>query len=137
MHPSALSTLQSGSLALTKNQHSAIDPIVFVDKKEPEIIYRLTGEFEYIEKDAAEFFLSLKEILRKLKKLRRYEIKTRDYLDETIKNLPVKIRLFTILFLLKPLYSNDAWMHASNYLAHLANRDLLFPLEIKFIELGI
>lgn len=132
-HSSLLSPVKLGSLALTKNQPPAIDPFIFMDRKEPEIHHRLTREYEYSENEAAEFFLSLKGILKKLKNLRRYKIKTFDYLDETIKNLPVKIRLFTILFLLKPLYSNRAWVHASNCLAQMANRDLLFPLELEFI----
>jgi len=111
----------------------APDPLIFLELNKDEILFKLTEEMGYSEEKASLKFEAMKEMIDCLKSLRTSKAQTFDFLDETIKRLPVKSKTFIINFVLLSIILNDSYCHAYNSLAHFANPDQIIPITNKYI----
>lgn len=111
-----------------------IDPIKYLDLKKSEILYILTNEMRYSDEKALLKFDFLKEIITRLKPLRCFILQTYGYLEETIRLLPPKLRIYTLNFLLKAMDHDETYPNAYNCLAQIANRYQHLRIDLKCFD---
>ena len=108
---------------------TSIDPLRFLELKRAEILFILKEELGYSGEKACAKFDFMVEMIKNLRPIRACKSQTISYVEERVRCIPLKVKPFTINFLLKAIISEKrTWKHAYNSLAHLANRNAVIPI---------
>ena len=111
-----------------------IDPVKYLDLKKSEIIYILTNELRYSDAKALLKFDFIREIINRIKPLRCFKLQTYGCIEETIRQLPPKLRIFTVNLLLKATDHDETYPIAYNCLAQIANRFQHLTIDLKCFD---
>jgi hypothetical protein len=111
-----------------------IEPLKFLELNKSEILFILTKEMHYSDEKALLKFDFMKEIISQLKPLRACKLQTFAFLEETIQRLHSKAKSIMVNFLFKAINQHENYGYATHFLAHIANRYQVVPIELKDID---
>jgi hypothetical protein len=111
-----------------------IDPLKFLELNKSEFLFILTKEMHYSDEKALLKFDFMKDIIIRLKPLRACKRQTIAFLEETVQKLHSKAKSIMVNFLFKAIEQHENYGYAIHFLANIANRYQLIPIELKFID---